>query len=362
MIGLTLGRYFFFRYLSLTAWFFVGVFALVFIVDFTEFSNVVGSLSEYSLTAALGISALRVPMVMQQTVPFIGLFSAMATLISLNRKYELVVARSAGISAWQMLMPIAFGAFIFGLLTIMFLNPLAAIGFERAQNIESAMRLGQMSNSTVFTSPWLRQNYNGEDTIIGAHGIGEGGVELTGATFFRFDQEGNFVDRLDANRAILANGFWELSELESFEDGKRIIVPGPVKIATPLTPDLVQERMARPETIPFYDLPSKISVARSFGQNADAFSMQFHSLVALPFLLVAMTLIAATVSMRFVRMGQSELVILGGVMAGFLLYVVSVLVKAFGSAGIVPPVIAAWVPVLIATFFGVTFLLHREDG
>ena len=47
-------------------------------------------------------------------VAFIGLIAAMATLISLNRKYELVIARAAGISAWQFLTPIAFGSFLFG--------------------------------------------------------------------------------------------------------------------------------------------------------------------------------------------------------------------------------------------------------
>jgi len=43
-------------------------------------------------------------------VPFIALFAAMATLISLNRKYELVIARAAGISAWQFLFPLCVGA------------------------------------------------------------------------------------------------------------------------------------------------------------------------------------------------------------------------------------------------------------
>ncbi|MGB3540207.1 MAG: LptF/LptG family permease, partial [Mesorhizobium sp.] len=103
-------------------------------------------------------------------------------------------------------------------------------------------------------------------------------------------------------------------------------------------------------------------IARSFGLRANAFAMQFDSLVALPFLLIAMTLIAATVSMRFARMGQSATMILGGVFAGFLLYVVSVLVKAFGVAGFVPTVVAAWFPVVVAMFFGVTFLLYKEDG
>ena len=75
-----------------------------------------------------------------------------------------------------------------------------------------------------------------------------------------------------------------------------------------------------------------------------------------------MTLIAATVSMRFARMGQSVAMIMGGILAGFLLYVVTVLVKAFGDAGLVAPFIVAWIPVLVAMFFGVTFLLYKEDG
>jgi lipopolysaccharide export system permease protein len=362
MIGFTLGRYFFLRYVTITAWFFVGVFALVFLVDFTQFQNVVAGLSTYSFTSALTVSAMRVPMVMQQTVPFIGLFSAMATLVSLNRRYELVIARSAGVSAWQILTPVALGAFVFGLFTIIFLNPIAAIGFERSQGIETNLRAGDTNRSTAFQEPWLRQNFGGVDTIIGARAVLNGGLELNGATFFRFDADGDFSDRLDAEHAYLRDGYWELQGIESFAEGKRIVSTDPVHIPTGLTPDLVQERVARPETVPFFELPSKISVAQAFGLSADAFAMQFHSLVALPLLLVAMTLIAATVSMRFARMGQSEVMILGGILAGFLLYVVSVLVKAFGSAGIVPPVIAAWVPVIVAMFFGVTFLLHREDG
>src|SRR5690606_22864431 len=100
----------------------------------------------------------------------------------------------------------------------------------------------------------------------------------------------------------------------------------------------------------------------ALGLSGNRFSMQFHSLVALPMLLVAMTLIAATVSLRFARMGQSGSMILGGILAGFLLYVTLVVATAFGNVGFVPPVVAAWGPVVVAMFSGVTFLLYKEDG
>lgn len=362
MIGLTLSRYLFMRYVAITFWFFVGLSALVFIITFTELSGRMGGLPNYSAGLTLALAAMQTPMLMQQAVPFIGLISGMATLISLNRKYELVVARSAGISAWQFLAPICFGALAFGLAALLILNPIAANGFSQGQALEAEIRAGTSWSEDQATAPWIKQRTEEGETIIGARSVLNQGRELAGATFLRIDPEGDIYQRIDARRAFLRDGYWELRDASRIGAG---VAPTPIdemRIATNLTPEFVLERLARPETIPIYELPRKIAAARSFGLGANAFSTHFHSLVALPALLVAMTLIAATVSMRFARMGQSASIILGGVLAGFLLYVVTVLVKAFGSAGFVPPAVAAWFPVLVASFFGVTFLLYKEDG
>lgn len=361
-MGWTLHRYFLRRYAITTTWFFFGLLALIFLIDFTEFTSRVAGLSNYTLPLGLGMSALRVPMVLLQTVPFVALFAAMALLITLNRKYELVIARSAGISAWQFLLPLCIGAFIFGLLSVSIINPVAAYGFSRAEELEAELRSGRSNAISSFSSPWLRQKTDQGDTIIGARAVLKQGTELVDAVFLSLDPQAALVERNDAKRAYLRDGYWEIVDIRRFREGELIESIPSMRLPTNLRPELVQERLARPETIPFYELPAKIAAARSFGLRADAFSMQFHSLVALPFLLVAMTLIAATVSMRFARLGQSSVMILGGITAGFLLYVVSVLVRAFGNAGLVPPVIAAWIPVVVASFFGITFLLYKEDG
>lgn len=362
MIGFTLARYLFTRYVSITFWFLTGIAAIIFIINFTELSGRLGGLPNYSVGLTLGIATLQTPMIMMQAVPFVALISAMTTLVSLNRKYELVVARAAGISAWQFLLPICLGALAYGLVTILLLNPIAANGFERSQVLEVEVRTDSDTALGQPASPWIKQRTNEGETIIGARRILNRGLELVDATFLRIDRRGDLYERIDARRAYLRDGRWELRAATRTRTGETPEAAGTVRINTNLTPEFVLERLAAPETIPIYELPRKIAAARSFGLGANAFAMHFHSLVALPALLVAMTLIAATVSMRFARMGQSATIILGGVLAGFLLYVVSVLVKAFGSAGFVPPVAAAWFPVLIASFFGVTFLLYKEDG
>lgn len=363
MIGWTLGRYFFWCYVKTTCYFLVGMFTLALLMDFTENAGRLAGLAQYSTSGAILLSALRIPAIMQQLFPFVALFSAMVTLMRLNRKFELVIARSIGVSAWQFLMPACLGAFLFGVLAVVAVNPIAAWGTNKAEIIAAQWHGKQpLPTKNLNRISWLTQKTDEGTTTIGAKTVLNHGLTLVDATFVQFDADGKVDDWLDVNRAELMKGYWLLLNGTRYRAGSG---PEPftnVTIPSKLKPEFLEEQLADPDTIPFYELPQKIKVARSFGYAANEFDMKLQSLIALPVLLVAMTLIAATVSLKFVRFGQSKTVILGGVLAGFMLYVITVLVRAFGEAGYVSPVIAAWTPVVIALFFGISFLLHKEDG
>ena len=51
------------------------------------------------------LSFLRTPTVAEQALPFAVLFGSMIAFLNLSRKLELVVARAAGVSVWQILAP-----------------------------------------------------------------------------------------------------------------------------------------------------------------------------------------------------------------------------------------------------------------
>ena len=57
-MGWTLGRYFFFRYATITVWYFVGIYALVQLIDFTEFSSRTSGLPGFTIQLAFAVSAL----------------------------------------------------------------------------------------------------------------------------------------------------------------------------------------------------------------------------------------------------------------------------------------------------------------
>ena len=358
----TLSRYLFRRYVVMILQVLLAIIIVAYIVDFTEFSRRAGSLPQYTLGKGIYLSAMRMPMIAMLVWPFVALLAGIGVLMSLNRRYELVVARSVGVSAWQFLAPLCLASLLTGLVAVTVVNPLAARALAEVQELELTFRGWRPDRSDELAVPWFSQDAGDGVTVIGAGRAARFGQLLGDAVFLQIDSDGNLVERYDARTATLEDGFWHLEEVSRVYANRQTEQLATADIVSELRPEIIEQKLAAPEATSVYDLPEKVRAARALGLNPNRFAMQFHSLVALPALMVAMTLIAATVSLRFVRSGQSTAVILGGILAGFLLYVALVVFTAFGNVGFIPPVFAAWVPVVVAMFFGVTFLLHREDG
>jgi len=362
MIGQTLFWYFFRRQLAMIFMVVGGILIVAYLVDFTEFARRAGAWPEYTLARGIYLSAMRMPMITMLIWPFVVLFAAMGVLISLNRRNELVIARSSGVSAWQFLAPICLASLLVGIGAVALINPIATRALSAVEELETTFRGYTPNTSDALTIPWLRQRTDNGVTVIGAGTSARRGVVLGDVVFLQFDNDGNLIERYDARNATLGDGVWLLQDVTLTDSEREKHTMPTARIPSSLTAQDVEQRLADAQTISVYELPEKARLAETLGLSGDRFLMQFHSLVALPALLVAMTLIAATVTLRFVRSGQSGTMILGGILAGFLLYVTLVVVTAFGNVGFVPPFFAAWVPVVVALFVGVTFLLYKEDG
>ncbi len=133
-------------------------------------------------------------------------------------------------------------------------------------------------------------------------------------------------------------------------------------LATTLEPEQMRQSFTPPEAVGFWAMPSVIERTQRAGLDTTRYELRYQSLLARPLLLVAMVLVAASVSLRFFRFGGVTKLVIAGVAAGFVLYVATQLSEELGSSGIVNPVVAAWLPAAIGAMLGALGLLHQEDG
>jgi lipopolysaccharide export system permease protein len=187
-------------------------------------------------------------------------------------------------------------------------------------------------------------------------------VRLGGVTVFTYDAEGRFLERIEAKSAVLGDGDWKLSEVRIYSNNAPPRERADYLLKTSLTPEQVRENFATPESVPFWDLPLYIEIADHSGLGAAAYRLQYQKLLARPFVLASMVLLAAAVSLRFFRFGGVQKMILSGVTAGFLLYVLSKITDDLSKAELMHPMAAAWLPVFVGGLTGIVALLYQEDG
>ena len=337
------------------------LFAIIYLSDFVELLRRSGDIKGATTSAMAFLSLLRVPSITEQVFPFSVLFGAMFAFLNLTRKLELVVARAAGLSVWQFLLPPLVVALVLGIVTTTLYNPIAAISNQRAARLETRM-FGKTGNDQTDTAFWIQQDGVDGQTILRADRASDGGAVLSGVTAFVYDRAGKFEERVEADRAELHDGYWTL-------DGARVLMQGEepreVKteiLATNVSAEQVQQKFVAPDTVPFWSLPEIRDSTERAGLNATGYALQYQKLLASPVLFMAMILVAAAFSLRFFRFGGIARMVAGGVAAGFVLYVATKLVGDLGGAGLLSAPVAAWSPAVVGSMLGSLALLYQEDG
>ncbi|HUN50554.1 MAG TPA: LptF/LptG family permease, partial [Candidatus Sulfotelmatobacter sp.] len=264
---------------------------LAYSFDMIELLRRAAARDEATFGLVMQMSLLKLPTLALKLLPFAALFGGMLALARLTRSQELVVCRAAGVSVWQFLMPGMALAALIGALVITVFDPLSASMLSRYERLEGKYFHGQSSLLAVSENGlWLRQADAAGQSVVHALRVSRRGTELSDVIIFLYNGTDRFVGRIDAETATLRAGYWDLDQA---------LVTGPDKpsqffdhyrLKTNLTLDQIQDSFASPDSISFWELPGFITMLEAAGFSAMRHRLQWHELLSLPLLLIAMVL------------------------------------------------------------------------
>ncbi|MBV9783249.1 MAG: LPS export ABC transporter permease LptG [Acidisphaera sp.] len=342
---------------------------LVSLFDFIELLRRSATKPEATFGLVTEIAALRLPWIAMEILPFAVLLGGIVAFWRLTRSSELIVARAAGVSAWEFLAAPLLCTLLLGAFATGAVSPLSSVMLARAEMLDNAyLRTGGGPLALSGGQLWLRQSDHGLDpqgvAIIHAHGVRLRGNTVTAdeASVFRLGPDDKLLERIEARQLRLVRGAWILEDARAITPDHLPGSPETMDLTTDLTSARVQESFASPDTLSFWALPGFISLLERSGFSAIRHRLHFQALLALPLLAGTMALVAAGFSMRPARRGGVTQMIGSGVAAGFALFVVSKVAEQFGDSGALPAVLAAWAPAAAGLMLALALLLHLEDG
>ncbi|MCV6597766.1 MAG: LPS export ABC transporter permease LptG [Mangrovicoccus sp.] len=314
------------------------------------------------------LAVLHIPQVLYEVTILVILLATLLMFVTLARTSELVITRATGRSAMRSLMAPLITSFLIGLAALLIMNPLVAATSKLYEREINALRGEERVVSVGSDGLWLRQGAAMRQTAIHADSSNLDGTVLYGVSFYGFDGQSNPTFRIEAEQAELRPEGWYLSRAKKWdfsgienpeieaEDLAHLVLP------SSLTRDQIRDSFGTPSSIPIWDLPGFIARLETSGFSARAHRVWFQSELARPLSFVAMVLIGAVFTLRHTRFGRTGLMVLGAVLAGFLLYFVTSLTHVMGENGQVPIALAVWSPPIAAILLALSLLLHLEDG
>lgn len=376
----------------------VAVFAaLIFLIDNIELLRRASDKENVGFALILQMAFLKLPNIIQKLLLFAVLIGSLLCLSRLTKSSELVVARAAGISVWQFLLPAMGVSMLISIMVISVINPLSSSMMEKYEQLE-AKYFGEITNSLTISGSglWLKEqvksssrssdksqgqenqannndnsvnnnDINNKSAIIHAASFDRQQLELFEVIMFVFDRNHKFLGRVDAKKAKLMvnpktlKNYWHLHDVyilsptsSDYHDEYRI--------ATTISAENVQESFAAPETISFWELPEFISNLEKAGFSARPHKMYYYQLLASPIIYGAMVWVAALFALRIARRGKVGWMIAAGIFTGFVIYFSSNIIYALGVSGHFPILVASFLPPFLCLIISGSLLLHYEDG
>ena len=342
---------------------------LVALFDFIELLRRSATRPDATFALVLQIAALRLPYIAMQILPFAVLLGGIIAFWRLTRSSELIVARAAGVSAWQFLAAPVACALLLGAIATGVVSPLSSVMLGRAESLDNAyLRSTGGPLALAGGQLWLRQADRQFDpagvAILHAQSVSlhDDLLLAKDVSIFRLSADDRLLVRVEAGSAELTPGQWLLHGARTMTPDHMPEPVGTMTLPTNLTVGRVQDSFASPDTLSVWALPDFISLLERSGFSAIRHRLHFQTLLALPLLAGTMALVSAGFSMRPARRGGVAQMIASGVAAGFMLFVVSKVTEEFGQSGSLPAILAAWAPAIAGLLLAVSLLLHLEDG
>lgn len=308
----------------------------------------------------------KLPETVDKVVPFVIMVSTMIAFWRLSKTNEFVIIRASGVSIWGVLTPVLLAVFGIGLFWVAVFNPISAKLYELKETLSYRLSTDN-PNAFLFSNKglWIREG-KGNDTIAiinaGSLNLQDDVLWLRDVSIIEVDERTQVKRRIEAFVATLEDGKLNLRDVRIYRAGEQAEILNNLKYPTEMNLQRIKDNFVDPEAISFWNLPDTIKFYETSGFSVQRYKMRYLSLIALPFFLMAMVLVAGIFSLKASqRQGGVLLMIVSGIATGFTVYFTSQVVSAFGINSYIPAWFAVWVPAIIVASISISVYLHKEE-
>lgn len=325
---------------------------------------------EVSFFQIILLDILQIPSFLGDIAICLIMLSTIITLFSLSIRSEITFMRASGISIFQITLPIAVAVFCVGIFYLLIFDPLSITANKKFNHMYKTLIAGE--GADLFSPSggiWFKQSnllQDDQEIVIRAKKIYRRNLRIQNVSLWFFDSNHRFYKRIDAESATLKNQHWYVKNVvlnDQNNINKRIV---DLQIPTNLKADFITKKILNNfedvRLFSIYELPNLIDDLKSSGFSPRKFITHYNLMLTKPFIFVAASLIATFFAINNVRGKNNILFFVLGVIVSLVIYILSIMISAFASSGIIPIVLSTWVITAMLLALGLLLIFKKENS
>ena len=303
--------------------------------------------------------ALRVPQLVALFLPFSVLLGTLVTLATLNQNSEVVIIKSAGISAHQILAPLIVAALGIAAVNFAFNERVVVRANAELSRWQAAKYQRLPDAASTISESWVR----GGDDLFHAETVTGSGAATTLRGVTIYDRAGNTLVRVvRAAAARPVSGGWRLTGARLFNVARGVETSAEtMDFASSVVPAQFTVTAVNPKFVPFWDLLRIIGEQRDAGRPTGTLVAAANHKISGPLSAILMPLLGSVAAFGLARSGRLFVRAVIGMLLGFAFFVADNFMVAMGDFGTVPPILSAWAAFGLFFLIGEAVLFRTEE-
>jgi len=320
-------------------------------------------LIRYGGLGLLGLEyfALKLPLIVSQVLPVACLAGVLLGFALLNRSGEVLACQQLGISRLGMAVPVLIVAVLISGFDFFISETVVPAATRQAKYIYS-VELKKHQLKAVFANRriWVRVR----DGFISVDSYDQKNSQLAGITHYQLDNAFGLTDLEHAAGAKWNGHDWVVSGLDSFQiaEGGTVTKTAATRLELGLTPADFGLLRFDPEEFSLWELDRYIADLRSKGLDPGGYVVDRDLKYAMPLACLIMAALGMALSLdplpRNLSLGRSFGL---AIVIGFAYWTALGITSALGRSGLLPAVIAAWIPNFMFAMIAVAIFLFGEE-
>lgn len=300
------------------------------------------------------------PFVVVQMLPPAILIAVIIMFSLMKKNNEIMALKACGIKLFDFMSPIFLLGFVLSLALFVFSETVVPYASSRANGLWRVYVEKKSSEETYGRNHiW----YRSKNAIYWIARFDPEKNAMYGPTFYFFDPSFHLSRRIDGRMAVWKGHSWEVRNgitlIAEKGGGYAFTRFKKIYLKIPETPKTFAQGERQPEEMGYWQLKRFAEKVQDEGYDASRYFVDLNIKLSFPFIVFIMVLLGAPIALLQNR-GGTPVAIAIGVVACFCYLLVLGISRSLGFAGVLPPILSAWLANGVFFFVG-SFLVLKLD-